>query len=217
MKAIMKTQTRWALLALAGVACNGGPYRAVEGDTVSVTPSDITFLISSAFDEEDNVGQVDILDITVYDSEGIPKPSTEVEVQAPSWGLYVIPDGAVRLVDYPYAPDDWQTARDDVCKDDSGAFDNTEEWCAWYYDTLSGQYYQFGSEYADADTSDYDGYKPDYLIGETDSYGQLRIYSFLDAVAIDRDVNGDVTGALPQQLYITIRVADTEAIYTGQE
>ena len=125
-------------------------------------------------------------------------------------------------MDYPSAPEDWITAREEQCYDEiTGAFDNTEEWCAWYYDTLSGQYYQFGNEYADGDTSDYDGYKPDYHIGETDHYGQMRFYTFLDAAYSESSgttatgTGGGAGSPMELQIYVTIRVDDATIVYAA--
>ena len=164
----------WLVASLA-MGCVNGPIKAPPGATISVNPNQIE-VAGSVFNAEDNVGIVRFADIVVQDG-GAPLESIEVEVVGPNFGVFIIPTEAVKLVDFPTAPEDWVTLRDEVCVDEYGNFDNTVEWCAWYYDIETNLYYEFGSNYADAG-----GYKPNYYKGVTDVDGVLRIYLFIDAL-----------------------------------
>jgi len=166
---------RTASLALLSMGCINGALQAPPSATISINPTQIE-VTGSVFNSEDNVGIVRFADIVVNDG-GAPLENIEVEVVGPNYGIFLIPTEAVKLVDFPTAPEDWETMRDDVCVGDDGYFDNTVEWCAWYYDIESNLYYEFGSNYADAG-----GYKPNYYKGVTDVDGVLRIYVFVDSL-----------------------------------
>ena len=178
------------LLASVGLGCTESSLQAGPDSNLAINPTSIQ-VTGSVFNTEDNVGVVRFADIVVT-HEGVggvtmPQESIEVEVVGPNFGIFLIPTEAVKLVDFPTAPEDWQDLRDDVCVDENGAFDNTVEWCAWYYDWESNLYYEFGSNYADAG-----GYKPYYYKGVTDVDGVLRIYLFIDSLV--GESSGDTGG-----------------------
>jgi hypothetical protein len=168
-----------------------GALQAPPSASISINPTQIE-VTGSVFTREDNVGIVRFADIAVNDG-GAPLENIEVEVVGPNYGIFLIPTEAVKLVDFPTAPEDWETLRDEICVDEFGNFDNTVEWCAWYYDIESNLYYEFGSNYADAG-----GYKPNYYKGVTDVDGVLRIYVFIDSLVGEGNedtAGGETTGA----------------------
>ena len=130
--------------------------------------------------------------------------NTEVEVVGPSFGVFIIPTEAIKLVDFPTAPDGWQELRDEICVDANGNFDNTVEWCAWYYDIETNLYYEFGSNYADAG-----GYRPNYYKGITNVDGVLRVYLFIDALVsgggFDTGGGGGAGALTSTNIFVTTR------------
>lgn len=163
------------IASLAGCMQNGlqAPYSAFVLAPASV---------SVAWDESynglgDGIGAIIMGDFLVYDAEDdMPLQNINLEVLSNTAGACLVPEEALQLVDYPSMPEGASMAD---CVDENGNFDNTtNEWCAWHYDTLSGQYYQFGSDYSDSG-----GFCANYFRGTTDRYGLLRIYVYLDALA----------------------------------
>ena len=80
------------------------------------------------------------------------------------------------------------------------------DYCAWYWDTQSHQFYQFSNSYADAfgeinDTAVCGGaastpceyfYGPTFLVTETDHRGIARIYIMVDSLPGDGENAEDV-------------------------
>lgn len=128
----------------------------------------------------DGYGAVILADFFVYDTvDDLPLANIEVEVISNSSGVYLIPPEALRIADYPSIPEGYSQSD---CIDENGNFDNLAyEWCGWVYDTLSGQYFEFGSDYADNSESG-DAFQPTYLIDGTDDYGLLRVYVYVDSL-----------------------------------
>ena len=82
-------------------------------------------------------------------------------------------------MDPPELPPDVTSPADiaSYCENEDGEFDNTEEWCSWYYDTVKGQFYEIGSDYASAG-----GYAPNYALMNTNKQGVVEAYLYLDAL-----------------------------------
>ena len=86
----------------------------------------------------------------------------------------------MQLVGYPAAsvdPTDQDAIRD-ACTDENGNFKSDPEWCAWYWDTETQQYYQIGGQYI-ATANDY---APNYFVGRTNNRGILEFYLYVDAL-----------------------------------
>lgn len=140
----------------------------------------------------------------VYDSDtNYPLEKIEIEVISNYPGVLIIPDEAVKQVDPPEVPADVTSPADirDYCTDEEGNFDNTEEWCAWYWDADSGAYYDFGSDYADAG-----GYAPTLLRGVTDGGGLLTFNLYVDRMPSDSS-GEDVTFS-NSQVRVSIGVSE---------
>ena len=178
------------------------PIQAPPGATITLNPTSIE-VQGSVFNQEDNVGLVQFVDIAI-ELDSMPMENTEVEVVGPSFGVFIIPTEAIKLVDFPTAPDGWQELRDEICVDANGNFDNTVEWCAWYYDIETNLYYEFGSNYADAG-----GYKPNYYKGITNVDGVLRVYLFIDALVsgggFDTGGGGGAGALTSTNIFVTTR------------
>lgn len=221
-----------ALLApFATTGCMNAAVDAPFGSQVSVSPSSLVVGEGEMVYYEDNYGVIDFIDITVVNDEALPLENVKVEVSGPSFGVYLIPQQAIEAVDYPLAPEDFKEQRAEVCFDDNGEFDNTEDWCAWYYDSLSGSYYDLGVSYTQGEGEDSDySFRPNYHVGKTDRRGRMRVWYFLDAMPVDiegTDGSTDTAGNLTSSggelaisgehtLYITIGVDATTFVFTSQ-
>ena len=178
--------------------CSSAPFDApysayVEFKTSALEITEGTYCGSggSFTDEPDYTGAAHTFDIQVIDDNtGLPleRVSMNVEVFAYA-GLYVLPQEAVKVVDYPALPDEVSSQADirDACTDEDGNFDSTEEWCSWYWDVEDEQYFQLGTDYADAG-----GFAPTYLLGETDSRGIFGIYAFIDCIYGDAEIRASI-------------------------
>ena len=155
-------------------------------------PDDFTVSWHSDYNElQDQVGVVLMGDLMVYDNEtDLPLESIELEMTSNFGGVYLIPADAVKLVGYPEAtvdPTDTDAIRD-ACQDEAGNFKSDPEWCAWYWDTDTQQYYQIGGQYV-ATASEY---APNYFVGRTNNRWILEFYVYVDALP----VMGDVSAAM---------------------
>lgn len=169
-----------SLLALS-LGCVQGAIEAPYSARLK-GPEDYTVSWSSDYNElQDQVGVVLMGDIMVYDQEtDLPLESIEVEMLSNFGGVYLIPAEAVKLVGYPEAtvdPTDTDAIKD-ACTDENGNFVSDPEWCAWYWDTDTQQYYQIGGQYV-ATASEY---APNYFVGRTNNRGILEFYIYVDAL-----------------------------------
>jgi hypothetical protein len=216
-----------AAAALAQTSgCMSGPLDAPFGSQVSVSPGTLTVGSGQAVWEEDNIGLIEFADIMVVDSDGIPMQNIKVDVKGPTFGVYIIPREAIRAVDYPSAPEEFKDLREAECFDESGNFDNSEDWCSWYLDSVTGNYYDLGNSYAqgDGDDSDY-AFRPNFYTGATDGQGRLRIWYFVDAMPVEAVTATDTAGNTvlqdvkvsgEQTLYISIGVNSTTLTISGE-
>jgi hypothetical protein len=168
-------------LAIFGIGCVEGGIEAPFSAKI-VAPSDVTIAWDSSYnDVHDQVGVVVMGDLMVYDSEtDLPLEQIEVEMLSNWGGVYLIPAEAVQLVGYPEAsvdPTDQDAIRD-ACTDADGNFKSDPEWCAWYWDTETQQYYQIGGQYI----STANNYSPNYFVGRTNNRGILEFYLYVDAL-----------------------------------
>ena len=178
-------------LALA-TGCYTGPLTAPYGATVSLAPTTYTLeaLQYCSDAEPDYTGGLTMIDVFVEnDDEPLANVIVEVEVTATYGGIYVLPQEAVKTVDLPVADEDIESEADirEACVDDEGNFDNSSEWCSWYWDEENSLYYQFGEDYADAG-----GYAPTYFIGETDRRGLMRFFTFFDCIYTDATIDATI-------------------------
>jgi len=172
-------RTTAIIAALFSLGCVEGAIPAPEDARLEM-PGDMSLIWNIDYNgAHDNIGSVLMADIFVYDSEeDLPLEHIEVEVVVNGGGIYVIPAEAVQLVGYPEAsvdPTDSDAIRD-ACTDDEGNFKSDPEWCAWYWDTESGQYYQIGGQYISTGNN----YSPNYFVGRTDNRGILNLYLYAD-------------------------------------
>ena len=197
-------------------ACGRDALIAPYGSAVSVAPSvlelagDSTGLLSA----EDNAGFAYFADVTVVDDASVPLERVQVEVLGPPAGIYVLPIEAVLQVDYPSAPDDFEQQRQDVCFDESGQYNPTEEWCGWYFDAEGRQFYEFADNYLDGEGEDADyAYRPNYMIGQTNGFGRMRFFLFIDALGTSdaEEEDGGGSGGASTDILVTIG-ADTTVL-----
>jgi len=103
-----------------------------------------------------------------------------VEITSNWQGAYLIPSEAVQLVGYPEAtvdPTDEDAIRQ-ACTDANGNFQSDPEWCAWYWDTESQQFYQVGGQYISTSSN----YAPNLMYGQTNNRGLMDFYIYVDAM-----------------------------------
>ena len=195
-------------------ACGKDALIAPFGSSVSVAPSvlelasDSTGLLSS----EDNAGFAYFADVSVVDDASVPLERVQVEVLGPPAGVYVLPIEAVLQVDYPSAPDDFEQQRQDVCFDEAGQYNPTEEWCGWYFDAEGRQFYEFADNYLDGEGEDDDyAYRPNYMIGQTNGFGRMRFFLFIDALGSSDDEDAGASASASTDILVTIG-ADTTVL-----
>jgi len=158
-----------------------------------IVPGDMQISWSDDYNElHDRIGVVMMGEVMVETiEEGRPVEDFQVEMVSAWGGVYLIPAEAVKLVSYPETsvdPTD-QAAIEEACTDEDGNFKSEPEWCAWYWDTESGQYYQIGGEYIATESN----YEPNYLVGETNNRGLFKFYMYVDAMPWLGD-GGEETG-----------------------
>ncbi len=185
---MMKLAT-FGLFPLALAACSGGPYPAPATAVLSDL-EDFTLVPSTAHRTQDGLGTLVFGDIMVYDDETeMPLNNIEVEILTGWSGIYVLPESAIKLVQYPQPPVDVQdgssTVADycDIDPEDGYIDSDAPDWCSWWWDTASSSYYELGGDYAMTS----DNYQPTYLIGGTDGRGILRFYLYIDSMPFNTE------------------------------
>jgi hypothetical protein len=173
----------FSTLLVAGTltGCLGGTYSAPAGSSLAM-PGDVVVAWSDEYNEiEDQVGMFIFADIGVDGPDGRPLDSIEVEVMSSWAGVYLLPVTAVKTVDYPSSGAGIETYEQLVAAcdaDGDGIIDaSADDWCSWYWDASSGEFYELASDFASVD-----GYGPTYHIGSTDSRGLMRVYIYVDSL-----------------------------------
>jgi hypothetical protein len=195
--------------------CVNGWYEAPAGSEIHLD-SDVLIPESTAYLSMDAVGTLLILEAYVTNGESEYLPYIEVEIGSNWAGVYLLPEAAVKMVDYPSPADGVETAEDarKLCDtDDDGYIDvDAEDWCSWWWDTDSGYYYEFGTDYASTDAD----YRPNYLVTGTDGRGLLRFYVYIDSMpyAVDEQSGYDWGTA---QIWATIGVSSTNMSINVEE
>ena len=176
------------------VACRAHHEKAPFGSVVSV-PNDILIAWSAENNAFDFRGFIIPFDIGVFQSDNEngtsePLPYTQVEISTSYSGVYLMPQEAVNIVSYPTLPAG-VTSESDVeaaCTDENGNYAMNEEWCAWYWDTQTSQFYQFTGTYADNLEEDTAGnsyfYAPTNMVTETNASGLVRAYLLIDSMPL---------------------------------
>jgi len=192
------------LLPLALFACSPGPWSA-PGTAVLSDLEDFQIVPSSAHENQDGIGTLIFGDIMVYDEMSeMALNNIEVEILTAWSGVYVLPESAIKLVQYPEAPADvmnGDATTADYCDIDpvDGYIDgDAPDWCSWWWDTDTAAFYEFGGDYAMSTET----YQPTYMIGSTDSRGILRFYLYVDSMPHDAE-GVDFAGA---SIWISIGV-----------
>ena len=186
-----------ALTILAGLqtGCVATMLDAPYTATISV-PEDFSINWSAAANKYDLGGQLLFFDVGMYDTNSeMPLESIRVEITSNYPGVYLLPQESVELVAYPGLPAGIQSYEDvkAACTDDAGNYILTEDWCAWYWDTESQQFYQFSGTYANSyaeDSGSYYWYAPTSMVGQTNSLGLLRVYAMIDVMPELEDGTG---------------------------
>jgi hypothetical protein len=182
-----------ALLLLALAACDAGPIGAPYGAKV-VVPESPTYSLDSAYaDPGDGAGQLYFGTIMVLappsyaNGSDVPLSGVRINLVSNFTGAYLIPEGAVKIVN----------DLDESC--DNGA--STDEACAAWYDTEGERYFEFSGEYEEVGDI-----RPGYLQAVTDNRGLLNFYVFIDSAPTD-----DEGGQMPFSVYVDIGV-DSDSI-----
>ena len=170
-----------AALATMISGCIGGTYPAPAGSSLSL-PEDVAISWSDEYNEEhDQIGMFIMSDLTVLGPDGRALDSVEVEVMSNWGGVYLLPVTAVKTVDYPSTGSGVETYEQFIAScdaDEDGVIDaEAEDWCSWYWDSYSDQFFEFASDYADVDE-----FGPNYHLGATDHRGLLRLYIYVDSL-----------------------------------
>jgi hypothetical protein len=178
------------MLPILLVACADGPFPA-PGTAAIQEFDDLKINATSAHIVQDGVGTLVFADVLVYDEmTDMPLNNIEVEILTGWSGVYVIPDTAIKQVDYPSAPADvmdGSTPVSDYCDtDNDGRIDaGADDWCSWWWDIEGGGFFEFSGDYA----MTADNYQPTYMLGATDNRGVMRFYLFIDS--LPSTTNGD--------------------------
>jgi hypothetical protein len=148
-------------------------------------PDDVTITVSSVHESVDNSGSLLIADILVYnEDDGFPMDNIQVEVMSNWYGAYLIPQWAVKQVDYPEVPGDADCDSNGDGIIDSDAPDE----CTWVWDVETSTYVEFAVDIAE-------GYQPTYLVAPTDHRGLLRVYVYIDSMpsTVDTGTGNETT------------------------
>ena len=182
-----------ALMSSIGLsACTVNQIDAPFGSQVVLSSGDVELAWSEEANEFDLSGTLLYFDVMVVNS-GQPLKSIKVEISSSFSGVYLIPQEAVQACQLPGTTSDIQSTDDvkDACSDENGNYILAEDWCAWYWDTTTQQFYQFAGTYANAfsysDTVGYYWYAPTLMSGQTDGRGLLRVYSMIDMMPVAQE------------------------------
>ena len=177
------------LLPLASIGCQANMVNAPH-DAQIIMPEELTLGWNAASNVFDLAGLLFFFDVGVIDGNGDPLPNVRVEITTSFNGVYLLPQESIEVVSYPGLPAGVTSVEDvkAACTDDNGNYVLAEDWCAWYWDTTTQQFYQFAGTYANAfsysDTAGYYWYAPTLMSGQTDGRGLLRVYSMIDMMPL---------------------------------
>jgi hypothetical protein len=154
---------------LAMLACSApGPVGAEYGSEI-IVPGDVDYVLDAGLATPDDMaGMLSYGYITVLNPEGDPAPGIRVELISGWTGAYLIPDGAVRIVN----------DLDEAC--DSGAA--SDEACAAWYDTEGERYFEWSGEYEDGDNL-----RPNYVQAVTNNRGLVPFYVFVNSAPLSSE------------------------------
>jgi hypothetical protein len=190
LSALASLPLMFAACALLSAACGGGPYPAPAGTALSEIEA-FTIVPTTAHTTQDGFGTLLFGDVIAYnESTNEPLDGVQIEVMSNWSGMYVMPQSAIKLVDAPAAPEEVQngtTAPSELCDTDAdGLIDyDAEEWCSWWWDTETEQFYQFGGDYAMTPSN----YQPTYMTTGTDNRGLCRFYLYVDSLPYNEGAN----------------------------
>lgn len=177
-----------ALLTASAVGCSSGPFPAPYDAVISTDVSTVYVANSQTYWYAEGIGAAVMANVlvTVPDrasGEPVPLNNTQVTVQGPTRGVYLLPQSAVNRVLIPEA---------DGCGNDwSDTTDGSTDLCAYSVeadgDTLGASYIQLNGTYRDAAgvTDDGTSFGPNYISGATNSRGLLPLWIFVDALPTD--------------------------------
>ncbi|RME26418.1 MAG: hypothetical protein D6798_06770 [Deltaproteobacteria bacterium] len=185
-----------ALLVATLTGCMNNPLQAPSTAAI-VAPASVKLAWGDSYNGlNDGLGAVILGDFYVYDTvTDMPLENIKVEVTSNSSGTYIVPPEALKRAAYPEIPEGYSL---NDCVDDNGNFDSSVyEWCAWVYDTVTGEYYEITGDYADNDSSG-QSYRPNYMLGTTDGSGLLRVYVYVDYLFPDGEsfANSQIVGSI---------------------
>ncbi|MDG1483022.1 MAG: hypothetical protein P8R54_25755 [Myxococcota bacterium] len=174
-------------LMLLSMGCSSSIIQAPYGSAI-VVPNSIEINWSEDYNDYDLAGVVQLFDVQVLDPEGLPMENVQVEISTSYGGVYIVPQESIELVGYPSVPEGINSQADvrEYCSDDQGNYTLVEDWCAWYWDSVTDQYYSFAGTYADnftsLDSGDLYWYAPTYVDASTNSRGLYRGYLLIDTL-----------------------------------
>lgn len=169
------------LLLLALTGCSPGPLIAPFESSVGV-PEDVEFSYDQGYvNPGDGVGGLFFGRANVTGPDGLPLNGVKVEVMSGWTGAYLIPEGAVTIID------DYEEACVGTGADDP---------CHAYFDVEGQTYVEFAGDFEDIGD-----FRPTYMSGATDEHGNLPIYVFVDSIPITSDGEG-----APIPIYVDILV-----------
>jgi hypothetical protein len=177
------------ILPMLSIGCTANMENAPFGSQITM-PEELTLAWNAAANVFDLSGMLFFFDVGVLDEDGLPLPNVRVEITTSFNGVYLLPQEAIEVVSYPGLPSGVNSIEDvkEACTDDNGNYVLAEDWCAWYWDTETQQFYQFAGSYANSyessDTGGYYWFAPTHVVTETNNRGLVRIYSMIDVMPV---------------------------------
>ena len=198
--------------ALLSTGCVANNEFAPASASVRFLPEEISLGANPSFFTTDLSGRLVMFNVVVTmqssrweSSVDLPVEHVQVEVTSLYDGVYLLPQEAVELVSYPALPADVSSIQDvrDQCTDEDGYYSHAAgDWCAWYWDTESNNFYQFNDTYASAyqsiDDPDICGeentpceywFGPTHVKSSTNEHGILKVYALVDTLPTSGEVD----------------------------
>lgn len=154
------------LLLAPLLACSApGPIGAEYGSQI-IVPTDVDYVLDDGLaTPDDQAGMLSYGYVTVLNPEGDPAPGIRVELISGWTGAYLIPAGAVRIVN----------DLDEAC--DGGS--SPSEACQAWYDSAGDRYFEWSGEFEDVDSI-----RPNYVQAVTDNRGLVPFYVFVNSAPL---------------------------------